>query len=305
MKLCGALWALTLSASATLLARADEAEKQACAASYSEGQRARKAGHLIQARSHFVLCAQQTCPSMIANDCGGWLSDLDDSLPTVVFRVRDETGVDRADAAIFVDGKPLEADTGGFALPMDPGPHHLRFERNQASFELDVVVREGEKRRPIEVTLVPLTPSPQPSEIPSVGASTLPLLPAPTAAPTRPADRATLPSAAPSEDPAQTPVLAYVALGIGVVAVGTSAVIGVGAKSDLDDLRNTCAPHCAESDVDAVHNRMLVADVTLGVGVLAALVGGYLWLSEPSSSVASPGSSHFRPGGFAFALDLP
>ncbi len=308
MKLFPLLSVLTFSVATSLCAQADEAEKQACVTSYTDGQRARKAGHLLKARAHFVQCAQRTCPAMIADDCGGWLSDLDDSLPSVVFRVRDEDGVDRADAAIFVDGVALDAEAAGLAVPMDPGPHHLRFERGGASVELDVVVREGEKRRPIEVALVAPTAAPTPPPLSETKGPPPATSAAPSAAPppspisTRPS---TSPPTSPDETSSETPVLAYAVLGLGAVAAGTSAVLGVGAKSDLDDLRNTCAPNCAQGDVDAVHNRMLVADVSLGVGIAALLVGGYLWLSEPSSNEKASISSRLGTGGFGFALDLP
>lgn len=309
MKLSFTLAVLALSLGASLCAHADEAEKQACVTSYTEGQRARKAGHLIKARAHFVQCAQRTCPGMIADDCGGWLSDLDDSLPSVVFRVRDENGVDRADAAIFVDGVALDAEAAVLAVPMDPGPHHLRFERGGASVELDVVVREGEKRRPIEVALVAPTAAPTPAPLSETTSPPPATSAAPSTAPPPGSANSTRPSTSPSASPdktsSETPVLAYAVLGLGAVAAGTSAVLGVGAKADLDDLRNTCAPHCAQGDVDAVHDRMLVADLTLGVGVVALLVGGYLWLSEPSSNEKASISSHLGAGSFGFALDLP
>jgi hypothetical protein len=46
-------------------------------------------------------------------------------------------------------------------------------------------------------------------------------------------------------------------------------------------LRNSCAPKCSDSAVSQVRTKLLVADISLGVGVVSLAVAGYLLLSAP------------------------
>jgi len=56
-------------------------------------------------------------------------------------------------------------------------------------------------------------------------------------------------------------------LGVGVAGfVGTAALVAI-ASSDASNLRSTCAPTFAASDVDAAHSKLVAANVTLGIGI--------------------------------------
>ncbi len=81
------------------------------------------------------------------------------------------------------------------------------------------------------------------------------------------------------------------AAGIGVVALSSFAYFGLSADGDAADLRRTCAPNCAPDRVDAVRSKLVLANVSLGVGVAAFGVAGALWLLKGS---APPPSSSLR-----------
>jgi hypothetical protein len=66
---------------------------------------------------------------------------------------------------------------------------------------------------------------------------------------------------------------------VSAVAVASFATFGAVGKSDIDDLRATCAGHCKQSDVDSAWSKLIVADVSLGVGVVAAGLATWLFLA--------------------------
>jgi len=85
----------------------------------------------------------------------------------------------------------------------------------------------------------------------------------------------------------------FVAAGVGVLALSSFAYFGLKASSDTSTLRETCAPHCNEQDVDAVRTKLVVANVSLGVSIVALGLAGALWLTEGSSSPRAASSFRF------------
>jgi hypothetical protein len=61
--------------------------------------------------------------------------------------------------------------------------------------------------------------------------------------------------------------------GIAVTGGAVFAYLAATAKSDADHLRATCAPGCNPADVDAIRTRLIVANVSLGVGIASAAAG--------------------------------
>ena len=58
-----------------------------------------------------------------------------------------------------------------------------------------------------------------------------------------------------------------------------------------------CKPYCAPSQADKMRLRYLLADISLGVGVVALGAGGYLYFSaakEPASAAWRGGSVGVR-----------
>ncbi|WP_437954731.1 hypothetical protein WME76_24520 [Sorangium sp. So ce119] len=268
-------------------ARARAGDAEACFTASEEGQRLRDDGHLRDARARFIACGAVACPALVRSDCAGWLSDVTARVPTLILSAQDEQGQDVADVQVTLDGAPLAARLDGKAVEVDPGEHVLRFERaGSAPVALRLVVREGEKLRRVSARLArPATAR--------AGATT------PGGGPI-----------APREDQAASPpassLLLPIALG-GVAAAGgvAYAALGLSARADADRLRTTCAPRCAEADVDAVRTKVIAANVAFGVGV-AALGGAVAALLLRDSMPAAPAAAAVHvvplPGGAAAAL---
>ena len=221
------------------VAHADE--KDVCASGSEYAQRLLKQGKWIDARSQLLICTRMVCPAVVKQDCDGWLSTLDATIPSLVVAARDEEGHDLLDLRVTLDGAVVDP-TNGRALPVDPGVHRLRVQANgKVPSDQRIVIHEGEKGRPVTVTLV--------------SNNRAPAAPAETA----PVDKSTSP-------------LVYVLGTLAGVSIASFATFEIKAAVDAAHLRSTCAPHCGASDVDGVSTSTVVANVSLVLG--AAFAGG-------------------------------
>ncbi|WP_437507577.1 hypothetical protein [Sorangium sp. So ce1099] len=287
--------ALAVSALAYLQpARAHAGDAEACFTASEEGQRLRDEGRLREARARFISCGSAACPALVRSDCAGWLSDVTARVPTLILSAEDEQGQDVADVQVTVDGAPLAARLDGKAVEVDPGEHVLHFERaGSAPVALRLVVREGEKLRRVSTRLVRSAGPRGGAGVPGGGA------PAP--------EEGALPPRGEGAASPASALLLPIALG-GVAAAGgvAYAALGLSARADADRLRTTCAPRCAEADVDAVRTRIVGANIAFGVGV-AALGGAVAALLLGRAGPAAPAAAaavHVvpLPGGAAAGL---
>ncbi|WP_437948462.1 hypothetical protein WME98_49120 [Sorangium sp. So ce296] len=316
--------ALAVAAALALTgARADaQPHKRACAAAYERAQGLRRDGKLLAAREALIACSQPTCPAAAVADCGPWLAEVEKSLPTVVIAAKDAHGRERLDVRVLVDGRPLAAALDGKALPVDPGPHTFRYEpASGPAVEERVLIREGEKNRAITVTLgassagAPASPpppaaAPTPASTGSPPAPPTPTAappaptaappaptaapPAPTAAPPAPTAAPPAPPAAPFEEPA-VPGLVWASGALGAAGLAVFVVAGALSLSAEADLRATCAPRCPGDDVRAIRVQHAIADVGLGVGVLALGAATWLYLTRPAAA-RPPNAGAAAPG---------
>jgi hypothetical protein len=271
--------ALSLAALTLASPRARADVKQACVDASTSGQSLRDAAKLTEARAQFVECARDACPSIVRKACADWLADVDHRTPSVVFRAQLGDGTDAVDARVSLDGAPLARGLGGAAMPIDPGEHVVRFERaGAAAVEEKVVIVEGDRGRVITGRFA----SPAP-------AATPPAAPSPDTAPPPPASGLHV-----------TP-LSIALYSVGAVGVASFAIFGVTATSNLNNLRQTCAPYCSDSQLSSVKTEALVADISLGVGIVAVAAATYVLFThkEPPAAAALL-DVHAEPhGGFA------
>lgn len=248
-------------------------DKAACVGAYGRTQQLRKENRLREAREQLLVCTSETCPKLVRKDCVQWMQEVTASLPTLVFAAHDARGRDRTDARVFVDGEAVTEQLGQEVI-VDPGVHKVRFEADGAEpLEQEIVVRAGEKARTIAVTLA----DPKDQE--------------PVAPVAAPPPRET-PSESRSEDESRPlPVLVPVLGGLGLAAAGAGALLAVTASSQLDDMRSTCAPHCEQSDVDAVNLRYQIAAISGGAGALALGAAIWLFVTRPSAAEKSRGTT--------------
>lgn len=228
------------------LARADVVS---CVEAHASGQREAKAGHLKAALTRFTECGSNSdCPEEIRADCVAFFSHVAKSVPTVIFVARDANGVDVANVRVYSAGELLVDGLNGRAVELDPGHYRLKFTfASGESVELEILVHEGEKNRIVSVRAPP-----------------------PRSETGAPAARAGLPTSF------------WITAGVGAAGLtswGVFGLLGRGQQAELDE----CAPSCPESqrgDFDAMRRNYLIADLSLGVGLVSSGVAAVIYFSE-------------------------
>ena len=237
-----------------------QASMQACVAAADRAQLARDQRRFITARQELLACSDDACPLLVRKDCARWLDELRPRLPGIVVSARDEDEHDLVDVRVLVDGKVITEKLDGKLFLVDPGEHVFRYEpASAAPYEERVLVREGETNRLLTVkvgrrgTKAPEVAKPAPEHrvagSRSISASSIALA------------------------------------GVGAIGVGGFVFFAAGASGDIHDMRATCGltQSCATSDVDAARGKLLVANVALGVGVLALAGAVVLYLTHGES----------------------
>jgi hypothetical protein len=244
LAIASGIFALALRARA---ARADDA--RACIDASVAGQEQRDQGKYRAGRGSFVACAAASCPAPVRRDCSQWLAQIDELMPSILVAATDSTGRDLDEVTVTLDGERLQSRLDGMPKPVDPGPHALRFvAAGLPPVEQSIVVRVGEKARLIQVRF---TPRPDARPAPTV---------------TR--------SGAPS------PTLGWVFGGVAAAAFLSEAYFGVAGieQRNRDTAPTGCAPTCNSSEKSEVQKKFLVADISLGVGVVAAATSIYFFV---------------------------
>lgn len=233
------------------------AQSNPCATAYEQAQEQRSEQRLREARHTLEACVAPTCSEFVRTECGRWLVEVESSLPSVVLAARKD-GKEVEAVRVSCDGQPLVEVLDGKAVSVDPGPHTLTFETAGAEpISMKLVFREGEKNRLITAQLGGVETPAMPSQ--PVDANT-----------------ATEPVASKSSS-----WLPYGLGGLGVLGIAGFAVLGMVGNSELKDRERTCAPTCNDSDVSSVRTKYLLADVSLGVGVVSLGVASYLFFTTP------------------------
>jgi hypothetical protein len=256
-------------------ARGDETES--CIASHEQSQMLRKDGKLRAAREQMINCSRDVCPKLLRKECSGWMSEVDEAIPSVVIEAKGPDGQDLVEMKVTVDGQPLTDKLDGRAVNVDPGVHVFKFEIPKVKpREEKIVIREGQKARKIVVDFSP--PKPATS---ATATSTAPITEPPPDKVVRP-----------------VPTLVYVLGGVGLVALGTSAFFeakGLGQRSDLD--AKGCKPGCPQEDVDAAKQSILIGDILLGAGVVSAGLATVFYFTRPGVKVNQEAFVSPVPGG--------
>ncbi|MCW5835343.1 MAG: hypothetical protein KIS78_23280 [Labilithrix sp.] len=233
-------------------------DREQCAASAEQAQQLRDEGKYRRAREQMLVCARDVCPGPIKSDCGKWLTELDRDAPTVVFGARDNNGVDVLDVQVSMDGALIQERLDGKPVLVDSGEHTFRFESKDGGVKEErVLVRAAEKARPLIATF-PSPVVPEKDKDKDKGADT---------------------GVPPAESGSLVPTL--IVGGIGVVALGSFAFFGISGKNAVDDLQE-CKPTCSEDKVDSARTKLIIADISLGVGVVALGVAAYMFFTRPT-----------------------
>lgn len=223
--------------------------KLACIDDHASVQRARRGGKLLEARAGALRCAQPSCPSVLQSECERLLADLDRAIPSLVVEVRGDDLV-----ALTIDGAAQANLERPIAL--DPGPHAVRATTTRSGVLAErVVLVAGEGTRRVELVSRALA----------------------LAAPDR-ASAATAPSARDGREGARTRWLPLSLGAVSAVALGSFAFFAVEGVKREAAMEASCAPACDPARVDAMQRDYLVADVALGVGLVAAGAAITTWI---------------------------
>lgn len=248
--------------------------QQACVTAYVDAQKLRRDGKLSAARDQLIACAQEVCPQTLRSQCAPWLEELDRVLPSVVFIARDAAGQDTTQVRVELDGQPWLDQVPPRAVPLDPGAHQLRaLAADGAVLEQALVIREGERNRQVELDFS--TPAP--------------------ADPQRGVDAAPV-SAATSDEPRLFSLPVLISGGLSAAALASFVGFGLSGKLWENELANTCAPNCEQRDVDDIHLRFLIADVSLGAALLGAAAAALFLLLPESADAGAPAPVDPPPG---------
>ena len=239
--------------------------KADCAQAFEAAQRQRNASRYLEASREALKCANPSCGVVLSEECGKIYSELQDVTPSVVFAARDAAGGEIASASAEIDDDASALALDGKAIPIDPGNHTFRFHADGfAPQSQALVIRAGEKLRPITVVLQPI----------STHAS---------ASPT-PAAAAPLPRDTPR---ASVPRGVYVLGGVAAVGVGGFVGFRWAGSRGFDELARTCKPDCSSSSVDGVRQKYLLSTISLAVGGVAAAAAVTWYIAAKPSSAAN------------------
>jgi hypothetical protein len=236
-----------------------------------EGQELQKQGKLLEARSRFAVCAHDTCPREIVQDCTRWSREVDEAVPSIVVAAHDRQGRDLLDVRVSIDGgHPI--DLSARAIPMDPGTHRLVFLRDgEANVEQSVLLRDGERNREVAVTF---------------GTPVVPVAPVP---PPREATEAT------THRP--VPTSAWILGGLGIASLASFATFAAIGLSQRASDGCIVTPGCTQSQSDSVNLKFHFADASLGVGVVTLGIATWIYVTRPRVDVRGRGFRLAPAGG--------
>lgn len=222
--------------------------KPECFDAHERAQVSQKGEKLRAAKQSYGVCAHTACPKLVRAECEAELTRLAKAIPSVVIATFDR-GKPSSGLEVTIDSAPAEATSG--SVELDPGEHLFRAATSDGrSVEKRVTLSAGQ--RDVEVRL----------EVPAPTAPTAPVEPAP----------------APAAQRKLSPVI-WVLGGVAVVGLGGFVGFGLSGRSQESDL-DACKPSCRSSDVDSMRRSYLFADLSLGVALVAAGVGGYLYVKD-------------------------
>ena len=271
----GAAWcsvgALALAEVPTATAEPTRAE---CLADHERAQDARLAGQLLPARAALRRCSAAACPSLVSRDCVLWLTEVDQQIPSVIFRATQD-GEDVVALRVREGDNVLTESLTGSPLQLDPGPHHFVAELpGFRALDATYVLQAGDKGRVVRFDFVSAKP----------GASTPPSLPT---------------SPVPSPEHRPTPTVTYVLGGATAAAIVTGAVLGGLALAKRNDTQEDCSPLCQDRDVRGVKDLAMGADIAWALALLGGGATVYSYVTRPSvplerANRGSAASARFR-----------
>jgi hypothetical protein len=242
-------------------------ETDVCVAAAERAQVQQHGGALRGARESLLVCSREVCPNAIKTDCLRWLGEVQAAMPTLVVSVVDASGSDVVEVRLLVDGAPVTNRLDGRPMEIEPGEHLLRVEHAGAVAETRLLVRQGERDRlvtlrfPDAARSPPISPSPGPER--------------------------------------RVPTGAWILGGAGLIATSAGVFFWVSGRSDRSDLYASCGltQSCSQHEIDSARTKVLVGDLTFGLGLAAIGVAVGWTLLTPAPSTPTLGAAPLPGGG--------
>jgi len=256
----GAAWcSVSTLALAEVPTATTEPTRAQCLAQHEQAQDARLAGLLLPARAALRQCSAAACPPLVSRDCVLWLTEVEQQIPSVIFRATKD-GDDVVALRVREGDRVLTQSLTGSPLELDPGPHHFVAELpGFPALDATYVLQAGDKGRVVRFDFV----SPKPAA-PALGSR--------TSSPARPSPPAHRP----------IPTVTYVLGGATVVATLAGAVLGGLSIAQRQDVQEDCSPLCQEKDVRGVKRLAVGADIALALALLGGGATVYSYVTRPS-----------------------
>jgi hypothetical protein len=249
-------------------------DRRACVGAYEQGQELENAAKLVRARETLLGCATSKCGAFLQRECAARSSRLEKEIPTVILLAKGDGGQTLVDVEVTMDGQLFSATLDGRALAVDPGLHQFSFKAKRGTTaEQRTIILQGEQNRVIAVSFGPADP-------------------AKPAGPRRQIDEDLY-----DEPKAKWGAAPYIAAGAGLAGLGGFALFTHWGRTDNEALAQ-CAPNCTQGSVNHIRNLYLVADVSLGVGIVALGAAAWLFLSGRQDKDAQHGKAP------AYAFDV-
>jgi hypothetical protein len=241
-----------------------DATKDQCIDANVKAQDLRRQAKLSLARAQLRVCADQSCPTLVRDDCSRRLDELERAQPSVVFDLKDSSGTDLIDVRVRVDGQPLVDHLDGNAVNVDPGVHTFTFDAaGKRTLTKELLVREGEASRRERLIVADLRASPPEPTPPSV----VPRSPSPSGA-VQPVDASRL---------GGQKVLGLAVGGVGIGGLVAGGIFGVLASSAWNNAKSVCGNSVSSCNNVASATAYRSTAVTDGaVATVGFIAGGAL-----------------------------
>ena len=259
-----------------------------CITAYEDSVPLRKNHQLKAARGKLLICSAESCPADVRAECLGRVSEIDASMPTVVFEAKDAAGAIVFTVKVKMDGELLAERLQGSALPIDPGEHTFTFEvAGRPSVEKHLMIFEGEKLRRERVEFEAIAaqkPDPPPPAT---------LVTSETVEPPHPAAKAPL---------RKGRIVGLALGGVGVAAIGVGGAYTFVAMSRRNEASSICPTNCDDTyGLNAWKRANSAGTVATGafiVGAAGIASGAVVWLLAKPAADGAPGSPiSLGPGG--------
>lgn len=231
------------------------------------GNALEKLGKLVEASQRYrevaLLELKAGAPAVLRSAQAEAKSAYDALSPRIPQLTIEIAGATATDVSVTVDGKPVPSALVGAALPVNPGMRQIEGRRGEEVVGESLTLTEGERR---SYTLV-------------FGASAIAAAPLPS-----PAEVAASASAAPDQGESRASdggesILPWVVVGAGGAMAVTGVVfvaLALGAKSNVEGIKQDTMWSDIESDYDRVPTFSAVGFTLLGVGAVA-VTAGLVW----------------------------